>query len=145
MLLIHQHRDELPEQHQRQQSGNYPELWPQPGFLFVLSGLAQVEHHHHEQEQHHDGPGIDDGLEHRDEGGAQHEEDHRHGQQREDQVDKRVHNVSAGDHGESGYQRDCPGKIEEQHHGSRLLTSTGGDSLSASPLSFPLMALPATR
>ena len=106
--------------------------------------LPHVQHHDDEQEQHHDGAGVDDRFEYRHEGCAQRKENHGHRQQRQNKVDQGMHNIALHDHPYSGDNCYGAGDIKENHHVNKLLTSTGAASLSASPLSLPLIVLPAT-
>ena len=54
---------------------------------FLLDGVrTQVEHHDDKDEQDHDGTGIDNHLQCRNEGGSKREKDHRYGQQRHDEI-----------------------------------------------------------
>ena len=62
--------------------------------LLLDGPRSEIEHHHHEHEQHHDGAGIDDDFERRDEGRAEREEHQRHRQQRDDQIEQRMHAFS---------------------------------------------------
>src|SRR3990172_12897243 len=51
--------------------------------------LLHVYHHDDEDEQDHDGPGVDDDLDRRQEVGLPQGEERRHGEQRQDQVERR--------------------------------------------------------
>jgi hypothetical protein len=85
-----------------QAGGTHPDPQLQP---FVLLGIhlgAQVQHHHHEDEQHHDGAGVDDHFQRTGKRRAQGKEDHRHGQQRDDQVEQRMHRIGVGNHPQGG-------------------------------------------
>ena len=113
--------------------------------LLLDAARTQVEHHHHEDEDDHDGGCINDDLERGNEGSAELIKDDRDREQRDDQVEKRVNRVGAGHHHQGRHERDRSGDVERRAHGRRLRTSTGGRSFSASPLSLPSMASPATR
>ena len=55
--------------------------------------VPPVEHHHHEDEQHHNGPGVDDDFQRSGEVRAQREEHPGNRQQRNNQVQQRMHRI----------------------------------------------------
>ena len=98
------------------------DTWPgphrgmQPAVLHRDRFFAEVEHHDHEDKEHHDGAGIDDHLECRDERSAEDVEDHGYRQQRNNQVQQGVDGVQAGDHHYCGQNRHHCRDIERCIH-----------------------------
>jgi len=58
--------------------------------------LAEIEHHHDEEKEHHDGAGVDDEFERGEKRSANDIEDNSDGEQRNDEIQKRMHGVTAG-------------------------------------------------
>ena len=64
--------------------------------------LADVEHHYHKKKQHHDGAGVDDELERGEKRSANDVKNHGDGEQRNDEIQKRMHGVAAGYRNDGG-------------------------------------------
>lgn len=111
------------QQDQRQQRRTDPYAGPQPGPFLLDHRVTQVEHHHHEDKQHHDGTGVDDDLQRPGKVSTEGEEHRRHRQQRDDQIQQRMHRIGVGDHADRrqhGYQRRS---VKGKFH-ARLLRAT---------------------
>ena len=97
-----------------------PQKRPQ-GFLVRLD----FQHHDDEQEQHHDGPGVNDHFQHRQEGRPQEIEQESRGDKRQHQVNNGVHQVAAGDGQSGGDDHDGPQPVKHDGvdaHGMVLVT-----------------------
>ena len=79
----------------------------------VLGGV-DAEQHDHEQEQHDDRAGVDDHLHGGEEVGLEGDEVHGDAEQREDQRQRRVHGVVAGDHADRADEHHRRGGDEDE-------------------------------
>src|SRR5512146_3321756 len=68
--------------------------------------LRHVDEHDDEDEQDHDRPGVDDDLDRRQEMGLPQDEERRHGEQRQDQAERRGHRVPPRHHQDRAGDRD---------------------------------------
>ena len=84
------------------------------------------QHHDDEQEQHHDGPGINDHFQHRQEGRPQEIEQQGRADKRQHQVNDGVHQVAARDGQSGGGDNDRPQQVKHDGvdaHGMVLVTA----------------------
>src|SRR5215469_69068 len=78
--------------------------------------LSEVEHHDHEYKKHHDGARVNDDFKRCDKRGTEHVEDHRHREQRHDQVEQRVHDVQTRKHQNSRQDGYRARDVKSQFH-----------------------------
>ncbi len=100
-----------------------PQIGPQ-GFLLPLD----FQHHDDEQEQHHDGSGVNDQFQDRQEGRPQEIEEQGRPEKRQHQVNNGVHDVAARDGQRGGADNDGPQHVEHNGvdvHGMVLVSVWG--------------------
>src|SRR6266511_4277618 len=114
---------QLPDKDERENRRSDPRLRAQPLTLLLRRARPQVEQHDHEDEENHNRAGVDDHFQRGGEGRAQREEDHRHRQQRDDQIEQRVNRVQPRDHHHGRYQRHRRRNVECRVHHFRCQMS----------------------
>src|SRR6185503_6287860 len=83
-------------------------------------GAPQVEQHDHEEEQHHDGAGVDEHLQHRDELRVEQHEQAGQREQRDDEPERARDGIPAGDAEQGAEHRDDAKNPEERQRTKHL-------------------------
>ena len=92
---------------------------------FAVLLPPHVQQHEDEEEEDHDRPGVDDHLQHGDEGRPEQPEDDAHRAQGDDEREGGVHRVALGDDDDRGGDRQRGEHVEEDGvHGQRPASAT---------------------